>query len=398
MRDFFHFHDPVSFVFPIDGDFLNKFDGDLDGEALVINVKMRAGENADLTLNGKKAVYNAKEAIYECKIPLYNFRNTLSAIDAKNGARADIVVYKTRDFSKKFYFTVDDAIVFLYDINKNPEKYPSIFDHIFLAPFKKAHDLYDACVHINLYYEFNAESAGDFSSHKEYFNLSMMTDKYKEEFSANADWLTFSYHANANYPDMPGKVIDADSFGESIRNVHKEIKRFAGEKALVPATTMHWGNSYIEVQRTFRDHGYKVQFASFRCVDNDSAYLGYYGRDGLPKHIRGKGVDPYNNLWNGYESDASGRDFWKDNFEDVIFCHVDMVLNVIEKEKIIPWIDKQIALSPNRLFFHPMIHEEYFYEDYIAYIPDCHERILTAIDHIYNLGYRSEAIEKFVIE
>ena len=75
-----------------------------------------------------------------------------------------------------------------------------------------------------------------------------------------------------------------------------------------------------------------------------------------------------------------------------------MVLNVIEKENIIPWIDKYLACAPERCFMHPMIHEEYYYEDYKDYIPDCKERVLTAIKYLYELGYRSVPVEKIVLE
>ena len=397
MRDFFHFHDPVSFVFPIDGDCLNLHDGVMEDDALTITVKVRAAENASLTVNNRPAVYDSEQRLYLAQIPLYNFRNTLYAVDAKNGARADIAVYKLHNPVNKFYFTVDDVIVFLYDLNKDPDKYPSMFDHPFLAPFKKAHELYGANIHLNLYYEYNEDSAKDFSEHKDYFNLSMMTDKYKPEFEANADWLTLSYHAHANYPDMPGKVYPPEFFAKSIRMVHKEIIRFAGPKSLAPATTMHFGNSYMENQRAYRDGGYRIQFGSFRMVDNDEPYLGYYGRDGLPRYLRGAGVDAYNRQSDAEEG-ATGRDFWKDNIEDIMFCHTDMVLNVIKLEDVIPWMDKYMSLRPNSTFFHPMIHEEYYYPDYFNYIPDCGERVLTAIGHLYELGYRSVPIEQIVLE
>ena len=47
---------------------------------------------------------------------------------------------------------------------------------------------------------------------------------------------------------------------------------------------------------------------------------------------------------------------------------------------------------------HPMIHEEYYYPDYKAYIPDCGERILKAIAYLYNKGYRSVPIQQIVDE
>ncbi|MBQ8310565.1 MAG: hypothetical protein IJX80_06105 [Clostridia bacterium] len=36
-----------------------------------------------------------------------------------------------------------------------------------------------------------------------YFNLSMRTDKFKEEFHANADWLKLSFHAKSEFPPKP---------------------------------------------------------------------------------------------------------------------------------------------------------------------------------------------------
>ncbi len=397
MRDFFHTYDPVSFVFPIDGDCLNINDGYEDDGVLYIKAKVRAAENADLTICGKKATYDADTRLYVAEIPVHGYRNTLTAIDSHNGYRADIVVYRMRDPMNKFYFTVDDTIVFLYDLTKHPENYPSMFDHPFLAPFKKAHELYGANVHLNLYYEFNEDSAKDFAEHKDYFNLAMMTDAYRPEFEANADWLTLSYHAHANYHDMPGKRQTPDFFRVSMKMVHEEIKRFAGEKSLEYATTMHWGNCYLETQRVFREGGYRVQFGSFRVVDNDEPYLSYYGRDGLPEYIRGAGRDAYNKVAeskNGY----TGRDIWKDNAEDIIYCHTDMVLNTIKLEQVIPWMDEYMAARPNSGFMHPMIHEEYYYPDYKGYIPDCGERVLTAIGHLYEKGYRSVPISQIVNE
>ena len=398
MRDFFHFHDPVSFAFPIDGDCLNVNDGRVDGDALFITVKIRAAENAQITVNNIPAKFDSDERLFIAEVPLYNYRNSLYAIDSKNGARADVVVYRFHDPIKKYYITVDDTIVFLYDLNKNPDKYPSMFDHPFLAPFKKAHDLYGAHTHLNLYYEYNEDSARDFHNHQDYFNLSMMTDKFKPEFEANADWLTLSYHAHANYPSMPGKIHSAEFFSNSMHMVHKEIKRFAGEKSLVPATNVHFGNGYVEILRAFRDNGYRIMFDSFRYVDDDEPCMGYYGRDGLYKYIRGSGVDPYNRESSSADNSNEGRNCWKDNIEDVIYCRLDIVLNSVKLDDIEPWMDKYLSLRPNSGMMNPMIHEEYFYPDYINYIPDCGERILKAAKYLYDRGYKSVPIQDIVLE
>ena len=62
------------------------------------------------------------------------------------------------------------------------------------------------------------------------------------------------------------------------------------------------------------------------------------------------------------------------------------------------WIDRYMALRPKSGMMCFLIHEEYYYPDYKLYIPDCGERILKAIKHVYDKGYRSEPLEKIVFE
>lgn len=400
MRDFFHRHDPVSFLSHIDGDCINLNDGHFADNIFYIPVKLKAASNAQITVNGIPAVLDKSDYTFRAEVPLFGYRNTLCAIDKANGYRAEIVVYRVLEATNKFCFAVDDCIIFLYDLTKEPEKYPSMFDHPFLAPFKKAHDLYGACVHLNLFYAHDDTGARDFSNHKEYFDLSMMTDRYRREFADNSSWLTLSYHANANYPDMPGMVLPAEHFRETMAMAHREIRRFAGPASLVPVTNMHWSNSYMEIQRVFREGGYRFQFDSFRIENEEEPYLGYYGRDGLPQHIRGSGPDAY-----AKESTADpclpGRDLWKDNVEDIFYAGTDMVLNVADKiptDRIEVWLDEYLALHPGKGLVNLMIHEEYFYPDYFAYIPDCGERILKAVSHVYHKGYRGTSLELLLPE
>lgn len=400
MRDFFRNYDPVYFASHIDGDCVNAKDGRMEGEALILPVKIKAADNAVITVNGIPAVLDKSDYTFRAEVPLYNYRNTLCAIDSKNGYRAEIVVFRMLDTLNKFYFTVDDCIVFLYELTKEPEKYPSMFDHPFLAPFRTAHDRYGAHVHLNLYYEFDERSAADFSAHKEYFNLSMMTDRYRKEFEENAHWLTLSCHANANYPSKPNQVLSPDFISQAIRKTNQEIRRFAGPVSLVPVTTMHFGNGYVEPLRAFRENGYLIQCASFRMVNNDEAYISYYGRDGLPAHIRGSGLDAYAQQ-SDVEMGTPGRDIWKDTKEDVIFSHTDMVLNVVKEiptEKIEQWLDDYLAAHPEKGIVSMIIHEEYYYPDYRSYIPDCGERVLRAIKHVYDKGFRGAALEKLLLE
>ncbi|MEA4824476.1 MAG: hypothetical protein VB111_10225 [Clostridiaceae bacterium] len=399
MRDFFRLCDPVHFVFPIDGDCLCAYDGKERDGALVVNLRIAAPKNAKLTVNGVPAVYRGDTREFCVDYPLRTFRNTLVAIDAANGYHAEIVVYRFREAVGKTRFTVDDTVVVFYDLAK--KRYDSIFDHPFLNCFKRAHDLYGTVTNLNIYYNYDADSACDFSAHKDYFNLSMMPDCYRAEWEANADWLTLSYHAHNNYPSMPFMTQSADFVGESIRKTHAEIRRFAGEASLSPATTQHFGNGYAEQLRAFRENGYRIQFASFRVLDDTAPYLSYYGADGLPAHIRGDGLDAYDHTagkGTTVKHAATGRDFWHDNREDITFCRTDMVLNTIELSRVGPWLAEFIRIPERSGYLTPMIHEEYFYPDYFNYIPDCTERVLAACRFAYEHGYRAAKPEEIVLE
>ena len=175
--------------------------------------------------------------------------------------------------------------------------------------------------------------------------------------------------------------------------------RFAGEASLAPMTTLHWGNGYIEPLRAFRECGYRVLLGSFRAIHPDEAYVSYYGRDGLPAYLRGTGKDSFNQETSTAEQ-FTGRDVWKDNREDVVYCHTDMVLNLssIKTEAIGEWIDDYIAARPTLGIMSLMIHEQYCYPDYTVFIPDYGERILAAICHVYEKGYRSVAIDRLCLE
>ena len=250
-------------------------------------------------------------------------------------------------------------------------------------------------------------SARDFAAHKDYFNLTMMPDTWKAEWEANADWLQLSYHAHNNYPDMPFIVQTPEFVGESIRKMKAEVRRFAGEATLSHSTTQHWGNGFAENMRAFRENGYPIQLASFRVLDDDMPYLCFYGADGLPAHIRGDAIDAYDRTAETqqegvtavtYSQGDTGRDFWHDNREDVTFARCDMVLNVIELPRIVPWLEAHISVPQRSGFLTPMIHEEYFYPDYMNYIPDCAERVLTACRFAWEHGYKGQRAEDVVAE
>ena len=157
-------------------------------------------------------------------------RDVYKRQDLNSGEKTSIAVYKLHDPVGKYRLSSDDNILFLQDINDHKDTYQSIFDNPYLAVYKKAHDLYGACVHINIYYEYTEEEMKDFSAHKTYFNLSMMTDRFKPEWQQNADWLKLSFHARKNYPNRPYQNATIAQISRDIELVHREIIRFAGKE------------------------------------------------------------------------------------------------------------------------------------------------------------------------
>jgi len=379
MKDYFNKASDIRFVFPIDGDCLNPADGVMKNGYLTITAKVEAPENADIYIDGKKAVY--ADRLYTAEVPLYAYRRTITAEDRKTGKSAKIAVYKLNGCMGKYRISLDDNILFLCDLTKNKDVYTSMFDNPYLAVYKKAHDLYGAKVHINIYYEYNdaADDRATFSGEREYFNLTMMTDRYKDEWKANSDWLKLSFHARANTPDSPYLNTSYERISRDIELVHREIRRFAGEEALSSVTTLHWGASNINGVRALRDHGYKGINGYFTLKENGETLVSYFYPQELVKHI-------------------DTRDFWVDNEENIVCSKVDAVLNSYRADTIIPVLEKVFADKHRAGFMDLLIHEQYFYSDYRAYLPDYEEIVLNAAKWLSEHGYTGAHLSEVMFE
>lgn len=90
--------------------------------------------------------------------------------------------------NKRFYhMSFDDVITCLQDITTNASTYESIFENDLFGWCKEMHDLYGTTFSMYVFYQ-NASSSPTWT-------LEDCTDAFSGEFSANADWLRFGYHA-----------------------------------------------------------------------------------------------------------------------------------------------------------------------------------------------------------
>ena len=349
----------MRFLFPQNGDCINKNDGE------PLEVRVEAPAAAEIYIGGQKATF--ADGAWTAKVTIADYKTTLTAEDRKNGGKCAVTLLKFSDPVGKFRLSSDDNILFLQDLTQNRDKYSSIFDNPYLALYKRAHELYGAKVHLNLFYEY-VPDAKYFSAHPDYFNLSMMTDKFKAEFEANSDWLRLAFHANAEFPDKPYKFATAEQITEDFLKIRREIVRFAGESVLTDSTTVHWGEANRDAVRALHSLGLRSLTGYFRRNSKGEPSVSYYFDGAQLDHI-------------------GSRDFWYDEDEDMIFAQIDLVLNEKTYADVMEALPR-IADDPQRGgFISLMIHEQYFHPDYRRHLPDFEDRVLHACKYLADRGY-----------
>ncbi len=366
MRDLFDSTAPIRFLFPLDGDYVNERDGQLTAEGIILTVSVAAPKGHDVYIGGVKADY-ADEA-YRASFTMSGNHATLIAEDKTADTACQAEVRRLPLAMGKYRLSSDDNILFLQNIHKNKEVFTSIFDDPYLAMYKQAHDLYGACVHLNLFYEFKPEESYFSDKSREYFNLSMMTDKFKDEFRANAHWLKLAFHAQSDMPAKPYQYASAQTVRQDCLQVMREIARFAGTECMTDTTTVHWGEATREGVCALRQLGLRSLTGYFEKTKQGEPLVAYYTDGELCDHI-------------------GGRDFWFDRETDMLFGRIDLVLNL----KTLDWVKENlraVVADPHRSgFVSIMIHEQYFYPDYCTYLPDFAERVLSSCQYLQQQGY-----------
>ena len=355
--------DEIKIISPIDGDMLNEYDGLVSEGNLITTVKIGAPAGSRIKVNGVKAKYT--DGVFEASVTLKGYENVIEVTSRKHGYKERITIFWLKNYAGKYRFSVDDNIWFLKDITSNAEKYKSIFDNPYLGFMKQVHDTFGTKIHFNLFYQ------------TEGFNLSQMTDKFKDEWKSNADWLGLSFHALGEFPDRPYISAGYDQVNNDCSLVMEQIKRFAGEEVMGQETTLHWGEGTVEACRALRDHGYTA-LAGYFNVDDNEAPVSYYLNEEQRRHIK-------------------KRFIWRDNKEGIIFSRIALVVNTVKLEEIIPYLDN-LKETYNPRYIDLMIHEQYFYPDYFSYQPDFRDKVMTAVKWAVDNGYKPAFLKESVFE
>lgn len=265
-----------------------------------------------------------------------------------------------------YRLSVDDNIRFLQNLNAHPE-YTSLFDDPYLRLYRDIHEKYGTKVHFNLFYE---------SEHGD-FNLSQMTDRFKAEWAANADWMRLSFHSKAEFPNWPYLNASYDEIYADHAAVKREILRFAGPEVFGPVTTVHFAEATREGVKALKDQGILALLGDFSFNANGERWLDYFLDSDQFDKVR---------------TDC----FYKEPDTGMIFCCCDIVLDCFKPETVGPELDRWEKMYPGRDFIDILIHEQYFYEDYMNHRPFYRELLETGVEWCINKGYEPAFVAEMI--
>lgn len=255
---------------------------------------------------------------------------------------------------KTFCFTVDDNIRCLKEITERA--YQSIFEHPYLAMYKRLHDDFNLKVQLNLFNRMGG------------FDLSQMSSAYCDEWKKHADWLKLSFHSEREV-SKPYEFSGYDEVYADCREVNNQILRFATSAALAKTTTVHCCVTTQEGLEALTDNGVV-------------GLLGLYGTDEKPRVSYGRDAAEVEKLRKGEIVKNDG----------ISYASIDIVLNSFSKEDILT----QLENLTDRKGIRVMIHEQFFYADYRNYQPNFEEKLRATFAFLCAHGYQSKHFEDLI--
>ncbi len=200
------------------------------------------------------------------------------------------------------------------------------------------------------------------------FDLSQVSEDYYAEWEANSDWLKLSFHSDLENV-KPYESSGYDEVYEDCKRVHEQIKRFASPAALANTTTIHYC--------LLTEGGLKAM--EDNCV---LGLLGLFGSNKKPRTSYGIEQSEAEIIRNG-EILKIGK---------ISFASIDIVLNCFSIEEIL----EQLMQLSQRNGIRVMIHEQYFYEDYMHYQSEFEEKLRSTFSFFSEHGYQSSFYENLI--
>lgn len=306
----------------------------------------------------------------------------------------------------KIHFLIDDVLWVMRDIARQKPK--SLFDNPFLGMLKNAYERYGVKTQLNLFYRSSAFYGNDD------FSLSDVPDCYKKEWESASCWLKLAFHAKEEFPDYPLVNATYEDVKDMFNTVRCEVIRFAGEKSFTYGYCPHWNSVSLQGVKALYDCGVRIMDVSagksseysgdadslpyghaMRLLYNRQPETRVYSRGG-PATAINYSICGYNHL----EPDAHKRtnDVIDSIYDEKTkmrfkkFHMPEMTLNLMELDKMEDVFSKYIGNS----YVGICTHEQYFYEDYLAYQPDYAEKIYKMGQIMSENGYEFIFAEELI--
>ncbi len=260
-----------------------------------------------------------------------------------------------------YCFTLDDNIRFFEQAAR--AGLPSVFAHPYPALLLRLHQAYGTKFQLNMYESY---APGLFS-------LAEAPDRWRGELEANADWLRFSFHARHNDPPFPYENAAPETLLADYRAVMGQLRRIAGRAATDATTTLHYVCAGKAACTALRGEGVRGLIGMFYPLPGREA-LRYYLTPAQAQLLQ-------------------RQPLWRDTKTGLTFACNDLVLNAVSLPEIVPRLEAR-----RKNFYHVMIHEQYFYQDYEAYQPDFAQKVEAALDWFRGQGLRSCFLEELIPE
>lgn len=306
---------------------------------------------------------------------------------------------------KKCLYFCDDVIWVFRDLAR--KKPASLFANPFLYVLKKANEKFGLKTQLNVFYCTDNYYGNDD------FNLSEMPDTYKDEWKANSSWLKIAFHARQEFPDYPYVNASYEQVTEDFLKIKKEVIRFAGEESFTKAIVPHWLPLSYDGCRALYDQGIRTVSATYgerkeysgdpntlpyghaqRLLTNRKPETAVFTRDTNNEAIKSS-ICGYNHVDDieAYEKILPTTRGIKDEKTGLIFkraCN-GICLNLFTPDTLKNELSRMIEEKYE--YIGVGNHEQYFYEDYMAYQPDYAEKIYIMAETLKNKGYECIFIE-----
>lgn len=346
---------PVKIREPFHGAVLNRRHGKQTDRGLEIAVRGDVATAGRVTVNGIPARRSGGQ--FEADVVLTEKEPELTAVCQGDAGRHEdrVRVVWDRLSRPRYRFSIDDNSFFLRDVYQ--KQYKSLFDCFYMKMLRDLHAAYGVKYTVNIYYTTGPD-----------FNLSQFPDRYKSEWRDNADWLRLAFHAYANDPPRPYFDAEPEKLIADLDLVAGEIHRFAGEEAYAPPTVIHFAECRHEAFLPLVSRGVRV-LSGYFAKQGDTWPVCYRWNDEVCSHL-------------------SQHDAWKDFQSGIVFSHVDIVLNSVPAERVLPTLDPQLANPNTAEIIDLFTHEQYFWPFYHNYLPDHPKRLDIALRWVTEHGFQ----------